>query len=214
MSLLNALNRMSASLQAAADHRTQRQAATDKAQSKATDTAADNSSGNTDSVTLSAERARVFKPQLKIQHYKYDIGQDHAVVKETLRHKLAEYELNPATRIGVEKDPGGKITLNARMPDAVRARIEQDLNNNQQFKSAFYRLSVNEPALEFVDNVMKLNHAYGVKNPLLDSITSENEQFNGLQDLVHRYDTLRRNVSAQQVEAAGASKPYAFSYNA
>lgn len=213
MSLLNALNRMSASLQAAADHRTQRQVATDKAQSSAAEKTAEKQT-DTDSVTLSAERARVLKPQLKIQHYKSDVGQDHAVVKETLRHKLAEYELNPATRMGVEKDFSGRITLNARMPDAIRTRIEQDLNNNQQFKSAFYRLSVNEPALEFVDNVMKLNHAYGVKNPLLDSITSENEQFNGLQDLVHRYDTLRRTVSAEQLEAAGASKPYAFSYNA
>ena len=40
------------------------------------------------------------------------------------------------------------------------------------------------------------------------------QQLNGLQDLVHRYDTMRRSVSAEQIEAAGNSRAYAFNLNA
>ena len=67
--------------------------------------------------------------------------------------------------------------------------------------------------MAFVDTALKLNQAYGVNNPLLDSLVSENQQFNGLNDLVHRYDKLRQTVSAQQLEAAGQRADAGYSLN-
>ncbi len=151
--------------------------------------------------------------RLAVKQYKTDVGQDSAFVKETLRHKLAEYNLNPTTRLALEKTADGTLGLSARLPENIRLQVEQDLNNNKPFREAFSRLSVNEPTLAFVDTAVKLNRAYGVSNPLLDTLVSENPQFNGLQDLVHRYDSLRRTVSSEQLEAAGSQRGYAFSFN-
>jgi hypothetical protein len=167
-----------------------------------------------DGVTLKGGERPAASSRLAVRQYKTDVGQDAAFVRETLRHKLAEYSLNPGTRLAIEKKDGGSLTLSARLPEPSRQRIEQDLNNNKPFKEAFGRLSVNEPTLAFVDSALKLNKAYGVNNSLLDTIVSENQQFNGLQDLVHRYDNLRRTASSEQLEAAGNQRAYAFSFNA
>ena len=146
--------------------------------------------------------------------YKQTVGQDLAFVRETLRHKLAEYNLQPATALNVSKYENGSVAVEGKIADKTRALIEKDLNVNKNFKDAFNRLSVNEPTLDFMDNALKLNQAYGVNNPLLDTLISENQQFNGLQDLVHRYDTMRRSVGAGQMEAAGNTRAYAFNLNA
>lgn len=167
-----------------------------------------------DSVTIGGGEPSRRGPQLSVDQYKSSVGQDHAFVRDTLRHKLAEYDLNPATRLNVEKQDGGRLSLKALMPDQTRQQIEKDLNNNPSFREAFGRLSVNEPTLSFVDTAMKLNQAYGVSNPVLDQIVSENDQFNGLQDLAHRYDNVRRAVGSEQFEAAGSRSDYAFSLNA
>ncbi|MEQ9546395.1 MAG: hypothetical protein RIK85_10360 [Marinobacter sp.] len=151
--------------------------------------------------------------KLAVTDYKQTVGQDLAFVKETLRHKLAEYGMHPATAINVARDDSGSIQVDGKLPEAKRGNIEQDLNHNKGFREAFNRLSVNEPTLHFVDNALKLNEAYGVNNSLLDTMVSDNQQFNGLQDLVHRYDTLRKSVGAEQMEAAGQRKHYAFSFN-
>ena len=114
----------------------------------------------------------------------------------------------------MSKTENGSVAVEGKIADNTRIQIEKDLNVNKNFKEAFNRLSVNEPTLHFMDNALKLNQAYGVNNPLLDTLISENQQFNGLQDLVHRYDTMRRSVSAEQIEAAGNSRAYAFNLNA
>jgi hypothetical protein len=145
--------------------------------------------------------------------YKQTVGQDLAFVRETLRHKLAEYNLHPATALNVSKDESGGVAVTGNLAEKNRVLIEKDLNVNKNFKEAFSRLSVNEPTLHFMDNALKLNQAYGVNNPLLDTLISDNQQFNGLQDLVHRYDTLRRSASAEQIPAAGNSRAYAFNLN-
>jgi hypothetical protein len=162
--------------------------------------------GETDPFQIKARK-------LTMADYKQTVGQDLAFVRETLRHKLAEYQLSPASKIEVSRDDNGGIRLGGNLPPESSARIEQDLNNNRPFREAFSRLSASEPTLHFMDNALKLNKAYGVSNSLLDTITSENQQFNGLQDLVHRYDSVRRSVAAGDNEAYRSAKSYAFSLN-
>lgn len=151
--------------------------------------------------------------KLAMTDYKQTVGQDLAFVRETLRHKLAEYQLNPAVRMDVSRDENGGVRLGGNLPPDSSARIEKDLNNSKPFRDAFSRLSASEPTLHFMDNALKLNKAYGVSNSLLDTITSENQQFNGLQDLIHRYDSVRRSVVAGDTEAFSSPKSYAFSLN-
>lgn len=149
--------------------------------------------------------------QLALSDYKQTLGQDIAFVRETLRHKLAEYRQNPGTDISVTRNRNGRLALAGRMDDSARQQIEKDLNNNRNFVDAFRRLSASEPTLHFVDNAVRLSKAYGVSNTLLESLVSENQQFNGLQDLVHRYQSLRRNAGISDSSESGG---YAFSLRA
>lgn len=219
MSLLTSLIRASTQFQQAMEKRqapaTGQEAAPDKARGAKVEV--ESSPGDdrfTPSENSQADLARLKARKLAMADYKQTVGQDLAFVRETLRHKLAEYNLPPATAMTVTRNDTGRIAVEGTIPDKTRALIEQDLNVNRNFRDAFSRLSVNEPTLHFMDNALKLNQAYGVNNPLLDTLISENQQFNGLQDLVHRYDTLRRTASAQQLEAAGSSRAYALSVNA
>ncbi|WP_291946938.1 hypothetical protein [Marinobacter sp.] len=159
------------------------------------------------------DTGRLKSQKLPLADYKQTVGQDLAFIRETLRHKLAEYNLNPASAISVNKNDSGKVEVGGNLAEETRIRIENDLNVNKNFTDAFNRLSVNEPTLHFMDNALKLNQAYGVNNSLLDTLISENQQFNGLQDLVHRYDTLRRSVPTDPFEAAANRGAYAFSLN-
>ncbi|MBS3805333.1 MAG: hypothetical protein KGY54_12350 [Oleiphilaceae bacterium] len=210
MSLLTSLARASAGFLQGPEARPESQKAS---QSAAAKTSASQQAPQEDGVTLRGGERPAASSKLAVRQYKSDVGQDAAFVRETLRHKLAEYNLNPGTRLAIEKTDGGSLALSARLPEPSRQQVEQDLNNNKPFKEAFGRLSVNEPTLGFVDNALKLNKAYGVNNSLLDTIVSENQQFNGLQDLVHRYDTMRRTAGSDQLEAAGDRPSYAFGFN-
>ncbi|SRR5680860_541380 len=160
-----------------------------------------------------SDMGRLKSQKLPLADYKQTVGQDLAFIRETLRHKLAEYSLNPATAISVNKNDSGKIEVGGKLAEETRTRIENDLNVNKNFTDAFSRLSVNEPTLHFMDNAVKLSQAYGVNNSLLDTLISENQQFNGLQDLVHRYDTLRRSAPTDQIEAVANRGAYAFNLN-
>ncbi|WP_148863341.1 hypothetical protein [Marinobacter fonticola] len=211
MSLLASLARAGASFQQAAENRAARQAAAQTAVAKPEEKAA---TAADDSVVLNGGEPRRPSSQLSVNRYKQDVGPDHAFVRETLRHKLAEYSLNPATRIAVEKKETGGFAIQGVMPESTRQQIEKDLDNNKTFKEAFSRLSVNEPTVSFVDTALRLNQAYGVSNTLLDQMVSENQQFNGLQDLTHRLDSLRRNAGTDSLDAAGQNRHYAFSLNA
>ncbi|WP_029655593.1 hypothetical protein [Marinobacter daepoensis] len=149
---------------------------------------------------------------LPLTQYKQTVAQDLSHVRETLRHKLAEYNVHPATALNVSKNEQGGIRLEGNLPDQIRERMQQDLDNNRGFAEALARLSKTEPTLHFMDNALKLNQAYGVHNTLLDALVSENQQFNGLQDVIHRYDNLRRTVGPTEMAAAPAGR-YAFSLN-
>ena len=219
MSLLTSLIRASTQFQQAMERRqtpsTGPEAAPGKAQAKAMETEPTPGDDRfTPSENNQSDLPRLKARRLAMTDYKQTVVQDLAFVRETLRHKLAEYNLHPATALNVSKTENGSVAVEGKIADNTRIQIEKDLNVNKNFKEAFNRLSVNEPTLHFMDNALKLNQAYGVNNPLLDTLISENQQFNGLQDLVHRYDTMRRSVSAEQIEAAGNSRAYAFNLNA
>ena len=152
--------------------------------------------------------------KLALTDYKQSVGQDLAFIRDTLRHKLAEYNVHPATAINIKKDGQGTIAVDGKTQNPAFERIAADLNVNSAFNEAFQRLSVNEPTLHFMDNALKLGKAYGVNNSLLSTLISENQQFNGLQDLVHRYDSLRRNAETVAITATSPARDYAFSFNA
>src|SRR5690554_3269684 len=130
-----------------------------------------------------------------------------------LCHKLTVHNVYPSLAISVNKYDSGRIEVDGLLTEEIRSRIEKDLNVNKNFADAFSRLSVNEPTLHFMDNALKLSQAYGVNNSLLDTLISENQQFNGLQDLVHRYDTLRRSAPTDQFNVAANRGAYAFNLN-
>lgn len=121
--------------------------------------------------------------------------------------------MHPATALSVTRQAGGELAVEGKLPDSTRRQIETDLNHNQGFREAITRLSASEPTLHFVDTAVKLSQAYGVGNTLLETLVSEDQQFNGLQDLVHRYQTLRRNVESTTGSASDTASRYAFSLN-
>lgn len=153
--------------------------------------------------------------RLSVKTYQQQVGQDLAYVKETLRHKLAEYGLKPTTQVAVNRSAAEGIQLEGRMPEEPRLQIQNDLNKSQAFRDAFSRLSVNEPTLKFVDTALKLNKAYGTSNTVLETLVSDNQQFNGLQDLVHRYDSIRKSFSGPSLPLPEdtSARGYAFSLN-
>ena len=219
MSLLTSLIRVSTQFQQAMEKRqalaTNPEAKAARAQTETLETGPNAGDDRfTPSDDSQTDLGRLKARGLAMADYKQTVGQDLAFVRETLRHKLAEYNLQPATALNVSKYENGSVAVEGKIADKTRALIEKDLNVNKNFKDAFNRLSVNEPTLDFMDNALKLNQAYGVNNPLLDTLISENQQFNGLQELVHRYDTMRRSVGAGQMEAAGNTRAYAFNLNA
>ena len=167
--------------------------------------------GNDDTFTLTGSKPKTKTGRLSVTQYRQQVGQDLAFVRETLRHKLAEYGMQPTTQIAASRATNGEVQVQGRMPEQPRQRIEQDLNNSREFREAMQRLSVNEPTLAFVDTALKLNQAYGTSNTVLDTLVSDNQQFNGLQDLVHRYDSIRRNFAT---DAVATSREYAFRLNA
>lgn len=169
--------------------------------------------GNDDTFTISGQPPRQKSAGLAVGEYRQQVGQDLAFVRETLRHKLAEYSLRPTTQLGVARGQGGEVELAGRMPEQQRLQIEKDLNNSKAFRDAFSRLSVNQPTLSFVDNALKLNQAYGARNAVLDTLVSNNAEFNGLPDLAHRYDNIRRAAGGDD-PAPARSAGYAFSLNA
>ncbi|QSP93461.1 hypothetical protein LPB19_09495 [Marinobacter salinisoli] len=215
MSLLTSLIRAGAQFQQALEKRPANQANARPVPSKAPDAVTGPGDDRfTPSGNDIADLAKVKSRKLTVDEYKQNVGQDLAMLRETLRHKLAEFDLHPATKLDVGKGEQGTIQLSGDAPQDKLKQIGRDLNLNKPFKEAFNRLSINEPTLHFVDNAMKLSQAYGVNNHLLETLVSDQEQFNGLQDLVHRYDNLRRSVASGPLENASEQRGYAFSLNA
>ena len=210
MSLLTSLIKAGSQLQqATARKAADPQSATTGKASQATP--ADSRQGNDDTFTLSGAKPQSKTGRLSVSEYRQQVGQDLALVRETLRHKLAEYSMQPTTQIAASRSASGDVEVQGRMPEQPRQRIEQDLNNSREFRDALQRLSVNEPTLAFVDTALKLNQAYDTSNTVLDTLVSDNQQFNGLQDLVHRHDSIRRTYAS---DTGSPARNYAFQLNA
>ena len=154
-----------------------------------------------DDVTLLRLQSTPGNKKIKVETYKNELGRDNAIVQETLKNKLAEYNLNTNTQLKVEKDPFGNVSVKGALLSSDLDRISDDLNNSATFKESFNRLSQQQPTLNYVDNVIKLSSAYGVTNSLFNSLISEDKNYNKLNDIAHRYDTLRNATELKSSES-------------
>ena len=154
-----------------------------------------------DDVTLLRLQSTPGNKKIKVETYKNELGRDNAIVQETLKNKLAEYNLNTNTQLKVEKDTFGNVSVKGALLSSDLDRISDDLNNSATFKESFNRLSQQQPTLNYVDNVIKLSSAYGVTNSLFNSLISEDKNYNKLNDIAHRYDTLRNATELKSSES-------------
>ena len=148
-----------------------------------------------DDVTILKLQTNPNIKKVKVEAYKNELGRDNAIVQETLKNKLAEYRLSTNTQLKVEKDMFGNVSIKGALLQSDLERISDDLNNSETFKDSFSRLSQQQPTLNYVDNVVKLSSAYGVGNNLFNSLISEDNEYNKLNDIAHRYDTLRNTTA-------------------
>jgi len=153
-----------------------------------------------ETVTLFKQHSKPKIKQLKVENLKNELGQDTAFVKETLRSKLSEYNLNPNTPLKVSKDLYGHIEIKGSLLQSDIEKLSNDLNTHSSFKESFDRLSQQQPTLNYVDNVVKISSAYGVSNNLFNSLISEKKEFNNLNDIAHRYAALR--TTAEQLNGS------------
>jgi len=165
-----------------------------------------------DAVTLQHIQSGHSLKKVKVENYKYQLGQENALVRETLRTKLAEYNLNPNTQLSVSKDPFGNVEIKGALLQSDIDRLSEDLNNNTPFKAAFNQLNQHQPTLNYVDNVVKLSDAYGVTNNLFNTLISDDSEFNGLNDISHRYQAMK--ASTDQNPNLAADQGYQFVLNA
>ena len=84
------------------------------------------------------------------------------------------------------------------------------------FKSAFDKLSQQEPTLKYVDNVVKISKVYGVQNSLFNSLISDKSEFNKLNDIAHRYETLKNSnkVASDHADDGMSKSGFNFVLNA
>lgn len=144
-----------------------------------------------DAVTLLMQQAANPIKKVKVESFKGELGQEKTFINETLKNKLAEYKMNPNTRLTIQKDAFGQIELEGSALSSDLEKLTRDLNNNKLFKSSFDKLSQQEPTLKYVDNVVKISQVYGVQNSLFNSLISEQNEFNKLNDIAHRYEALK-----------------------
>jgi hypothetical protein len=170
-----------------------------------------------DAVTLLRLGINNQSKKVNVETFKNELGQAQAYIKETLKNKLAEYNLNPKTQLSIEKDIYGKIEIKGAMRPSDHEKLTTDLNNNKHFKDAFQRLSKQQPTLDYVDNVVKISSAYGVSNNLFNELISEQSEHNGLNDIAHRYESLKTNKassSSDEMPFIESDKGYRLTINA
>lgn len=165
-----------------------------------------------DAVTLQrihpAQQART----IDVNEYKSQLGSDSTLVRETLQHKLVEHRLSPHTPISVSKDVFGELELKGPVLQTELNKIKTELEATPGFVEAFNRVSQQQPTLNYVDNVVKISKAYGVNNNLFDTIVSEDSQFNGLNDIAHRYQAMRASTEVNEYEASSSMSSSQFSF--
>ena len=169
-----------------------------------------------DAVTLLMMQASNPIKKVKVESFKGELGQEKTYINETLKNKLAEYKLNPNTQLTIQKDAFGQIELKGSALPSDLERLNTDLNNNKLFKSAFDKLSQQEPTLKYVDNVVKISKVYGVQNSLFNSLISDKSEFNKLNDIAHRYETLKNSnkVASDHADDGMSKSGFNFVLNA
>ena len=165
-----------------------------------------------DAVTLLLRQNLNPAKKIKVDAFKGELGQEKTFIKETLKNKLAEYNLNPKSQLSIQKDAFGRIEVNGSLVDTDLEKLTTDLNNNKLFKSAFDKLSKQEPTLNYVDNIVKISKVYGVENALFNSLISEQNEFNRLNDIAHRYETLKQNNSSSSAVLEEKETGLAFNF--
>jgi hypothetical protein len=186
-------------------------------QANATTDAASNSPQFTDIVSLRKQQG--LNPLHKIvtlNDYKDAVSKDSQFVKDTLKSKLTELGLPDHTQIQISKDEQGNLVAQGNIQQQALDQINQDLNNNKPFKAAFSRLSVNQPTLDYVGNVVNLSKAYGVDNNLFGSLMSQQQDNNNLTDIASRYDKLKATFQTDPLAATNSivqNKHYQFVLN-
>jgi|GEM_PF-2160535 len=175
------------------------------------------SSQAVDSVTLRQQQGlNPTHKKVSLLDYKDAVGRDSLFVKETLKSKLKELGLPEHTQINIEKDINGRIVAKGNLLPKALKQLNTDLNNNKPFKAAFLRLSINQPTLNYVDNVVNISKTYGVDNSLFGALISRDKQNNNLTDIATRYEKLRTTYQSDPLAAANsvtADKNYHFVVN-
>ena len=167
-----------------------------------------------DDVTLHRFQNSSDIKKIKIEIYKNELGKDNAVVQETLKNKLSEYNLSSNTQLKVEKDMLGNLQLKGAILQSDLDRIGDDLNNSMTFKDSFARLSQKQPTLDYVDNVAKISNAYGVGNTLFNSLLSQDNEFNQLNDIAHRFENMKNTGSTSNSAETFNEERFQFTINA
>lgn len=169
-----------------------------------------------DAVTLLMRQNNSSARKIQVDNFKGELGQERTYIRETLKNKLAEYNLNPKAQLSIQKNAFGRIEVNGTIAVSELDKLSTDLNNNKLFKSAFDKLSKQEPTLNYVDNIVKLNKVYGVENTLFNSLISEQSEFNRLNDIAHRYEALKQSNTGGNTfeDALEPKKAFNFQINA
>mgnify|MGYP000046393949 FL=1 len=171
-----------------------------------------------DAVTLLHSQNFPDIKNLKVESFKNEIGQEKSFINETLKNKLSEYQISHNTRLSIEKNNFGALEAKGSVLQSDLEKISIDLNNNIAFKDAFSKLSQQEPTLQYVDNVVKIASAYGVSNNLFNSLISDKNELNQLNDIAHRYEALKTtsnaNSNANVTDTVQAKSTFKFTLNA
>lgn len=134
---------------------------------------------------------RANQRRIEVKTLKQEIASDKSYVNTVIKNKLAEYGVAENTPINLSRDKFGRLEIEAAILPSQSEAITSDLNKDKHFVDAFLRLTKTQPALNYVDNVVKLNEAYGSRNTVFDSLLSEKKEFNQLKDISLRYESLR-----------------------
>lgn len=143
-------------------------------------------------IKLSGQEPAQPRPKVELKNFQQQLGQDAALVQNTLRQKLAEYGLPGHTQIQVFRDETGNFKLKGNTKPDTAQKIEFDLNQNPDFKQQFLRLAQHRPTLDYLQNINRIKSTYGGENQVLNSLLSENPANNSLQAIAQRFDRLNK----------------------
>lgn len=134
------------------------------------------SSENTEKVTLhketsSADKQNFFQSTVQKRHaekllniHRARVAEDMVLIKEVIKQKMAEYNLDPAIAISVRMAPSGKIEVAGSKNNPILAMIEVDLNKNSEMKKTLDDHQRNAFLVRYIKQAQMLEEAYGQQN--------------------------------------------------